>query len=913
MRLKSLLLILSLFTSFCFFSHEKKELRIKKVLFDKASKNLNFQIENLVLMDFYNVEIKLYVNGVNVKNKIVFYINSTQKITNFSFSIAEKINYNSDYIQLFLSNRNKPKLLYDYWDNLNYEKQVDETGGESYVDAAWRMQKMDSSGNLNPISMHFYFHDSDKVLSGLKVDDVTIKIRNASGSNSWQEIYFNNDPSFFNYFSNISTYNSDRSIQKINISSNLESSSNSSINFKGSESSFENWLGMTYFDIEEEHCYFTFTIPADYLVGFEDVIDVHVLYDYWNSTDDVVCLRIFRSDNDVPSLQNWYRGDTHLHSFYTQNKAELGFPLSQTKDAAKLIGLDWITTTDHTSDFDNYGDDGSNPPTGQALLNSNWQDLQNEVSILNNSDTSMIYIPGQEVATANSKSQLVHFLAYPNPQSPYALPFLGDGYGDEVLNPTATGTNTSITIDSALSLLTLNNGFAYAAHPFANKDELPPGFPVQGGVWNLSSDCLPSNGLEYPLTISNDAQNNLIICNDLNANSDLISQTQSSLIKNGLKGAQIWNIRNTLYSEGAVGGSDDEDDPWDAQEDGGAFAPVDFLSPFHHIIRFRQGQEVVNAINCLGLQEKNNNNNLLNWKMFYSAGTDAHGSFNYSNTDDFLMGFTSPTSTAFEIHDNAVGKLSVLTYCPDGMGPNGENILNALKNGNMTISDGPIVTIGISNDGNNNISNVLMGEDVILDVSAPEMNYLNVNYTTTTEFGQLDTFKLIIGTESGEFIKEMYFNNSTGTNTLNYKLSDLFDSLNISNGVLQNKFMYIRAEISTSVNYNNLTVYKKNLDRFHSFSNPIWFKYQDLSAEVEDNSADKIKIYPNPVEKTLTVELDSALGADVFVFDLNGGLVIKTRLNNCKTKLDVTLLENSIYYLKIVSKNNIFHSKFTKL
>ena len=66
--------------------------------------------------------------------------------------------------------------------------------------------------------------------------------------------------------------------------------------------------------------------------------------------------------------------------------------------------------------------------------------------------------------------------------------------------------------------------------------------------------------------------------------------------------------------------------------------------------------------------------------MYYSAGTDAHGSFNYTNTDDVFLG----AFTSYDVHDNAVGKLSTLTYCPNGMGANGQHILSALKNGNTT-------------------------------------------------------------------------------------------------------------------------------------------------------------------------------------------------------------------------------------
>ena len=56
---------------------------------------------------------------------------------------------------------------------------------------------------------------------------------------------------------------------------------------------------------------------------------------------------------------------------FTQNEAEVGLPLCGTKEAGQLIGLDWITTTDHTSDFDNYGD---------GNINTNWDRIKAEAA-----------------------------------------------------------------------------------------------------------------------------------------------------------------------------------------------------------------------------------------------------------------------------------------------------------------------------------------------------------------------------------------------------------------------------------------------------------------------------------------------------------------------------------------------------
>ena len=47
---------------------------------------------------------------------------------------------------------------------------------------------------------------------------------------------------------------------------------------------------------------------------------------------------------------DWYYGDTHFHTEYTNDLKEYGGQLTAVKNAANAMGLDFITTTDHASD-----------------------------------------------------------------------------------------------------------------------------------------------------------------------------------------------------------------------------------------------------------------------------------------------------------------------------------------------------------------------------------------------------------------------------------------------------------------------------------------------------------------------------------------------------------------------------------
>ena len=150
---------------------------------------MNFEIENHLLNDYNHLQVNLMVNDSLLDSKSVDFISSKQKTFTSSFFINKTIKINKDKIILSLVRVKYPNLIYDIWDNLVIHKQVNEFGGESYVDASWRMRKTDANGNINPIPLHFYIHDSQNVPGGyLQPNNIRIMVRNASGSNPWQEL-----------------------------------------------------------------------------------------------------------------------------------------------------------------------------------------------------------------------------------------------------------------------------------------------------------------------------------------------------------------------------------------------------------------------------------------------------------------------------------------------------------------------------------------------------------------------------------------------------------------------------------------------------------------------------------------------------------------------------------------------------
>ncbi len=71
------------------------------------------------------------------------------------------------------------------------------------------------------------------------------------------------------------------------------------------------------------------------------------------------------------------------------------------------------------------------------------------------------------------------------------------------------------------------------------------------------------------------------------------------------------------------------------------------------------------------------------------------------------------------------------------------------------------------------------------------------------------------------------------------------------------------------------------------------------------------KLYPNPSEKLLTVEteFDNSIAT---IFDQMGRTVYKQKFNDRKTTIDISSLSPGIYFIEILSKNNLSKNKFIK-
>ena len=77
----------------------------------------------------------------------------------------------------------------------------------------------------------------------------------------------------------------------------------------------------------------------------------------------------------------------------------------------------------------------------------------------------------------------------------------------------------------------------------------------------------------------------------------------------------------------------------------------------------------------------------------------------------------------------------------------------------------------------------------------------------------------------------------------------------------------------------------------------------------------KTKIYPNPTTNFIIIELEKNVNADILVYDINGKIVIKDKLNDEQQKqLDFSFLNqgNYLLHINIADKQSVYQINKSK-
>jgi hypothetical protein len=87
-----------------------------------------------------------------------------------------------------------------------------------------------------------------------------------------------------------------------------------------------------------------------------------------------------------------------------------------------------------------------------------------------------------------------------------------------------------------------------------------------------------------------------------------------------------------------------------------------------------------------------------------------------------------------------------------------------------------------------------------------------------------------------------------------------------------------------------------------------------LDGVTENNTVQGgMKIYPNPVRNTLTIEtLQSVRNSTLSIINVNGQELLKQQVISAKTELDVSNFASGIYTIRLVNKDSVEIKKFVK-
>ncbi len=443
----------------------------------------------------------------------------------------------------------------------------------------------------------------------------------------------------------------------------------------------------------------TLLTPANLGYGPLDAIQLKVEIYY---RDDIFnysetrYLRVHVGTGAFPWPEDWYGGDTHYHTMYTNNIAEFGAPIPAVRMAAAAAGIHWLTVTDHSCDLDETGDGDYSyathkweytlqTPSGiQAYYRDNvahgssWNAIGADVTDFEGPDLRLYR--GVEINLASidtdSYDKTLHCLFY-NPS--YIHSPLCGAIGERPVRPQ---------IPDGLDQLTAMDGFAYAAHPLSDLGAEWGGFDfaVNGAMWGDQDIAV-------------------------------------SLLYDAFRGIQAFNTRETRESS-------DQNNPWSDFDSGN-------LPDNPYPNELLDGITLWDALLRSHVDDDRS-------KIFLSGGSDAHGDFNYAaymSLDNYAT-------------DNAIGKVQTVAYVPGDYAPGNlppmDAIMAAFREGRTIFTDGPFIEIGLDRDDDGDwyeAGDLMIGDDGYSGPQGVPLP-LKIRWASLAEFGPIVSVKLFAGNAS---------------------------------------------------------------------------------------------------------------------------------------------------------------------
>ncbi len=175
-----------------------------------------------------------------------------------------------------------------------------------------------------------------------------------------------------------------------------------------------------------------------------------------------------------PKAPGFVAGEMHCHTHYSADHVEHGASPKVLQQAAKAVGLDFVSCTDHAYDFayttEDYTREADSPLTRFDTLREEIRKLNRDAN--EDGESSMpLMIAGEEVSAGNSKGENVHMTVM-GPEG--YLPGLGDCGRNWLEN------KPTLRIPKLLEMTTAH---CFAAHPLQQMGYLEK-FIFRRGYWS---------------------------------------------------------------------------------------------------------------------------------------------------------------------------------------------------------------------------------------------------------------------------------------------------------------------------------------------------------------------------------------------------------------------------------------------
>lgn len=108
---------------------------------------------------------------------------------------------------------------------------------------------------------------------------------------------------------------------------------------------------------------------------------------------------------NVPKAPGYAAGEMHCHTHYSRDHVEFGATPDVLQQAAKAVGLDFVSCTDHAYDFAFTDEDYTREAQSPA---PRFQSLRDSIASLPHDFENPLMLAGEEVSVGNSKGENVH-------------------------------------------------------------------------------------------------------------------------------------------------------------------------------------------------------------------------------------------------------------------------------------------------------------------------------------------------------------------------------------------------------------------------------------------------------------------------------------------------------------------------